>query len=55
MKSIKDLNTAKDVEDLSDDEMYYIDKAMRKAPIDFNNDEVATEFSRQWVIRGILA
>lgn len=54
MKNIKDLNTAKDVQELTDEEMYYLDKAMRKAPIYFNNDEVATEFSHQWVLRGIL-
>ena len=55
MINIKDLNTREDVQNLGDEDMYYIDKYMNKNQDDFNNDEVAQEFSTQWVLRGILA
>lgn len=51
MKSITDINTIKDVENLTNEEMFYIDKQNELK--DFNNEEVIKAFAQEWVVRGL--
>jgi hypothetical protein len=53
MISTKDIKTAEDVRNLSNEEMFYIDKAISNGD-DFESEEVASEFAYEWVLRGIL-
>lgn len=55
MKSVKDLKTKEDVQNLTDEEMYYIDKSLRVSRIAFISQDVSDEFYKEWAIRGILA
>lgn len=51
MISIKDLHTVEDVQKLSDEEMFYIDRQLEDA--DFNNEELLNAFATEWVVRGM--
>jgi hypothetical protein len=46
------IKSVDEVKALSNEEMYYVDKYMSKDN-QFINDDVATEFANQWVIRGM--
>ena len=54
MLHIEELNTEEDVENLSSQDMFYIDKLdIMKNHKEFNNEIVADTFAREWVLRGI--
>jgi hypothetical protein len=51
MITIKDIHTVEDVENLTNEEMFYIDKQNELE--DFNNEDVIKKFASEWVVRGL--
>jgi hypothetical protein len=52
MKLAKDIKTVAEVSELSNEEMFYIDKYLSQDN-NFNSEEIASAFSTEWVVRGM--